>query len=124
MRALDAILQELAGGFRALRRRPGFAIAAITILALGIGANTAIFTLINAVLLAPLPYPQADRIVQFWMTYQSGSGLILSIPEINLLQQQSIFEDFAAYDFGGPGVNITGDPEPEQVKALHASRNY
>src|SRR5215472_14700775 len=125
MRALDAILQELAGGFRALRRRPGFAIAAITILAIGIGANTAIFALINAVLLAPLPYPRADRIVQLWLTEPAGSGLILSIPEINpLAQQGSVFQDFAAYDFGGPGVNITGTNEPEQAKAIHVSSNY
>jgi predicted permease len=127
MRAFDAILQEFGGGFRALRRRPGFAIAAVTILALGIGANTAIFTLINAVLLAPLPYPHADRIVQLWLSDRraGGGGLVLSVPEINLLAQQTaLFQAFAAYDFGGPGVNVTGSGEPEQVKAIHVSRDY
>jgi predicted permease len=127
MPSLDAIRQDLAGGFRALRRRPGFAIAAITILALGIGANTAIFTLVNAVLLAPLPYPQADRIVQLWLSDRraGGGGLVLSLPEINLLaQQKGLFQAFAAYDFGGPGVNVTGSSEPEQVKAIHVSRDY
>jgi predicted permease len=127
MRALDAILQDVLGGFRALRRRPGFAIATIAILALGIGANTAIFTLINAVLLAPLPYPHADRIVQLWLSDRraGGGGLVLSLPEINLLAKQTdVFQDFAAYDFGGPGINITGSGEPEQVKAIHVSKNY
>lgn len=94
-------------------------------LAIGIGVNTAIFTLINAALLAPLPYPKADRIVQLWLTEQGGSGLILSVPEINLLARQSrLFQDFAAYDFGGPGVNVAGASEPEQVKAIHVSRDY
>src|SRR5579872_6276712 len=117
MGALDAVRQDLASGIRMIRRSPGFAIAAVATLALGIGANTAIFTLIDAVLLAPLPYPQADRIVQLWLAYPGNGGVILSIPEINLLaRQSSVFQDFAAYDFGGPGVNITGVGEPEQVK--------
>jgi predicted permease len=125
MRPLDRIQQDLAAAFRVIRRSPVFAIAAAAMLAIGIGANTAIFTLINAVLLAPLPYPRADRIVQMWLTGQGGSGLILSLPEINLLaQQRRVFQDFAAYDFGGPGVNIIGAGEPEQVKAIHVSRNY
>jgi predicted permease len=108
-----------------LRRSSGFAIAAVATLALGIGANTAIFSLINATLLEPLPYPAADRIVQLWLTTPSGDGLTLSIPEVNALAQQtSVFENVAAYDFGGPGVNITGVGEPEQVKAIHVSASY
>lgn len=125
MRSLDVIRQDLANGIRMIRRGPGFAIAAVATLALGIGGNTAIFTLINAVLLAPLPYPHADRIIQLWLSYPGSGGLILSIPEINLLAQQTgVFQDFVAYDFGGPGVNITGAGEPEQVKAIHVSRTY
>jgi predicted permease len=118
---MSAIRQDLFTALRMLRRGPGFAIAAILTLALGIGANTAIFSLIDAVLLEPLPYPHAERIVQLWL----GNGLIFSIPEINLIgQSESGLEDFAAYDFGGPGVNITGSGEPEQVKAIHVSANY
>jgi predicted permease len=125
MRTLDLIQQDLATAFRMIRQSPVFAFAAAAMLTIGIGVNTAIFTLINAVLLAPLPYPRADRIVQMWLTEQAGSGLMLSIPEINLLaQQKSVFQEFAAYDFGGPGVNITGASEPEQVKAIHVSSNY
>src|SRR5215467_13227055 len=125
MVSLDAMRTDLAAGVRALWRGPGFAFAAVATLAIGIGANTAIFTLINAVLLAPLPYPRADRIVQLWLNHPGGGGLILSIPEINLLgQQTAILQDFTAYDFGGPGANLTGAGEPEQVKAIHVSRNY
>src|SRR6266481_4735641 len=103
MRILDAMQQDLTTAIRVLRRNYGFAIAALVTLALGIGANTAIFSLVNATLLEPLPYPQADRIVQLWLTAPNGGGLTLSIPEVNILARQTdAFEDVAAYDLGGP----------------------
>ena len=110
---------------RSLRRSPAFTFAAIATLALGIGANTAVFSLIDATLLDPLPYPEPDRIVQIWFTTQTGADTNHSIPAVNLLTQQSqIFEDVAAYDFGGPGVNLTGSDQPEQVQAIHVSAAY
>jgi predicted permease len=110
---------------RSLRRSPAFTIAAIATLALGIGANTAIFSLIDATLLAPLPYPEPDRIVQVWFTTPNGGDTNHSIPAVNLLAKQSqIFEDVTAYDFGGPGVNLTGGDQPEQVEAIHVSASY
>ena len=125
MRILEMLRYDAAIAVRMLRRSPGFAVAATATLALGIGANTAIFSLINTTLLEPLPYPQPDRIVQLWLMAPNGGGLILSIPEVNILTQQtSAFEDVAAYDFGGPGVNITAVGEPEQVKAIHVSASY
>ena len=125
MRILEMLRQDAAIALRMLRRSPGFAIAAVATLAVGIGANTAIFSLINATLLEPLPYPESDRIVQLWLASPDGGGLTLSIPEFNTLSQQAdALEDVAAYDFGGPGVNITGVGEPEQVKAIHVSRAY
>jgi predicted permease len=125
MGILEMLRLDVITAVRMLRHSPGFAIAAVATLAVGIGANTAIFSLINATLLEPLPYPEADRIVQLWLTSPDGGGLTLSIPEFNLLSQQTdAFEDVAAYDFGGPGVNITGVGEPEQVKAIHVSRGY
>jgi putative ABC transport system permease protein len=125
MRILEMLRQDVVTGLRLLRRSPGFAIAAVATLSLGIGLNTAMFSLINATLFEPLPYPDADRIVQLWLTAPGSGGLVLSIPEINLLSQQTaVFQDFAAYDFGGPGVNITGSGEPEQVKAIHVSNAY
>src|SRR5258708_16898364 len=125
MRTTEILLQETRLAARTLRRSSGFTIAAIAPLALGIGANTAIFSLINTTLLEPLPYPDAERIVQLWMTTPQGAGLTLSVPEFNLLARQTaIFENVAAYDFGGPGVNITSVGEPEQVKAIHVSEAY
>ncbi len=105
-------------------KSPGFTIAAISALALGIGANTAIFTVVNAVLLKPLGYPDADRIVQILLTSPQGSGPGASIPKFQEWQRQtSIFKDVAAYDFAGPGFNITGD-RPELIHGIHVSEGY
>ncbi len=105
-------------------KSPGFTIAAVSALALGIGANTAIFTVVNAVLLKPLGYPDADRIMQILLTSPQGSGAGASIPKFQEWQKQtSIFKDVAAYDFAGPGFNITGD-RPELIHGIHVSEGY
>ena len=105
-------------------KSPGFTIAAVAALALGIGANTAIFTVVNAVLLKPLNYPNADRIVQCELTSPQGNFPGASIPKFQIWQQQtSVFQDVAAYDFAGPGFNITGD-RPELVHGIHVSEGY
>jgi putative ABC transport system permease protein len=105
-------------------KNPGFAIAAVAALALGIGANTAIFTVVNAVLLKPLSYPNADRIVAFLLTSPDGSNPIGSIPKFHIWQQQtSVFKEVAAFDFAGPGFNITGD-RPEQIHGIHVTEGY
>lgn len=105
-------------------KSPGFTIAAVSALALGIGANTAIFTVVNAVLLKPLSYPDADRIVSIEMSGQDGKAAIASITKFHLYQRQTnIFTDVAAYDFAGPGFNITGDG-PELIHGIHVSEAY
>jgi putative ABC transport system permease protein len=109
---------------RMFRANPGFTFAAIAALALGIGINTAIFTVVDTVLLKPLTYPDADRIVQFMLTSPQGNGPAASIPKFMLWQQQtSAFQDVAAYDFGGPGFNLTG-AQPEQVHGIHVTQGY
>jgi putative ABC transport system permease protein len=105
-------------------KSPGFTIAAVSALALGIGANTAIFTVVNAVLLKPLAYPDADRIVACELTGPQGSFPAASIPKFQIWQQQtSVFKDVGAYDFAGPGFNITGD-RPELVHGIHVSEAW
>jgi len=105
-------------------KNPGFAIAAVAALALGIGANTAIFTVVNAVLLKPLSYPDADRIVAFLLTSPDGNNPIGSIPKFHIWQQQtSVFKEVAAFDFAGPGFNLTGD-RPEQIHGIHVTEGY
>src|SRR6202167_6301242 len=108
-----------------LRRSPGFTATAIAALALGIGANTAIFTVVNTVLLQPLAYPQPDRLVQLELSNASGTGNVTSIPKYTIWREQTqVFQDVAAYDGGGPGVNLTGGDRPEQLKGRHVSASF
>lgn len=105
-------------------KNPGFTIAAVSALALGIGANTAIFTVVNAVLLKPLNYRDADRIVKYFRTFPDGTRPEASVPEFHILQQQtSVFKEVAAYDSFGPGFNLTGD-RPEQIHGIHVTEGY
>ena len=115
---------DLKYSLRMLLASPAFTVTAIAALALGIGANTAIFTVVDTVLLKPLTYPDPGRIVRFLNVYPEGSGDSASPENFNTWRAQtSVFQDVAAYDFGGPGFNLTGDV-PEQVHGIHVSQAY
>ncbi len=112
---LAELRQDLSGAVRGLRRAPGFAVVAILTLALGIGANSAIFSVVRSVLLAPLPYPAADRLVQLW-TDERASGRAspewLTPPDFLDWQRESrTFQSMAAYQGWNPDLTGTGDPE-------------
>ena len=105
-------------------KSPGFTLAAVSALALGIGANTAVFTVVNAVLLKPLGYRDAGRLVLFDIMQPEGSYPNASIPNFRIYREQtSVFSDVAAFDNGGPGFNLTGE-HPEQVQGMHVSESY
>jgi predicted permease len=115
------LTQDVRYGLRMLAKSPGFTAAAVITLALGIGANTAIFTVVNTVLLHPLPYPDSGRIVN--ITRQGGGPD--SVPMFTYWQQNnSLFENLTAYDFTGRGLNLGGGDRPELIQALNVSRNY
>ncbi len=119
----QTLQRDISYALRQLRKSPGFAFIAVLTLALGIGANTAIFSVVNAVLLKPLAYPDADRIVQF-LYPNSLLDNITSIPEFHFYQRQTaVFKEVAAYDFAGPGFNVTGE-RPEQVRGLHVTEGF
>jgi len=108
-----------------MRQSPGFVAAAVAALALGIGANTAIFSIIDSVLLKPLPYPKADRIVALMNKTPQGSFAAASVTKYNVWKRQTkALEYIAAYDTGGPGLNLGGGGRPEQVKGIHVSREF
>ncbi len=116
---------DLRYALRMLWKSPGFTITAVLALALGIGANTAIFSVVNAVLLAPLPYPEPDRIVVVERTFPNGTGSSASVPKFTFWKaNNSVLDDLCAYDFAGPGFSLAGGDRPEQVKGIHASRGY
>jgi putative ABC transport system permease protein len=107
-----------------LLEEPGFTAIAIAALALGIGANTAIFSVINVVLLKPLPYAEPDRLMQLGRSFPGGVGYSISVPKYNTWKKNDVFEAMTAYDFAGPGMNIGGRDRPEQVKGIHISAEY
>jgi len=115
---------DLKHALRLFVKSPSFTIAAVSALALGIGSNTAIFSVVNAVLLKPLGYPHADRLVALILDTPDGEVPYASIPNFRLyLQQTRIFQDVGAFDLGGPGFNLTGE-RPEQVPGLHVTEGY
>lgn len=86
---MEIFLQNVRYGLRSLARSPGFAAVAILTLALGIGANTAIFSVVNSILLQPLSYPNPDRLVELELTSKEGNSDITSIPKFNVWRQQT-----------------------------------
>jgi putative ABC transport system permease protein len=121
---METLISDIRHAFRVLRHSPGFAATAIAVLALGIGASTAIFSVVNAVLLEPLPFPDSDRIVMLMNSGPQGNFPAASVPKYNVWRRQTqVLSDIAAYDTGGPGINLSGD-RPEQVKGIHASHEF
>jgi putative ABC transport system permease protein len=119
---MDTLLHDLRYALRQLRRSPTFTLAAIACLALGIGANTAIFTVINAVLVRPLPYPEPERLVMLFEATAGDAADRNTVSPANFLDwraQSRVFERTAAiYDLG---VNLTGHGAPAEVAAEAAS---
>src|SRR5262245_58848175 len=113
---MGTLAADIHYAIRVLLKNPRFSLVAIAALALGIGANTAIFSVVNAVLLRPLPYPDPDRLVQVCRQFPQGRGCPTSIPKYIVWRTTSSFDAFAAYDFAGPGMNVGGGDRPEQVR--------
>jgi len=119
----DTWMQDVRYGLRLWRRRPGFAFVAILTLALGAGANTAMFSIVNAVLLRPLPYPDADRLVSVWgKTTQFPRGLV-SYDEYQAIAKETGTVE-AAGVWLGQSVNLTGVDEPQRMIGSFVSGSF
>lgn len=123
---LETIWQDTRYGLRMLIKYPAFTLVATATLALGIGANTAIFTVVNAVLLRPLPYPEPEQIVRIGRSFAPTEVNSVNMPQTVFWRErsQSLFESMAAYRSIGSGVNLSGGNEPEYVPGLRVSADF
>jgi putative ABC transport system permease protein len=117
------IWQDLRYGARMLLRNPAVSAVAVVTLALGIGANTATFSIVNAVLLRPLPYQNPDRLASLWTNVpEQGRRPITPGNFVDWKNQNTVFEDVAA--FNPSTVTLTGDGEPVQMMGANTSAGY
>ncbi len=127
---MGTLLQDLRYGSRTLAKNPAFTAVAVVTLALGIGANTTIFSVINATLLKPLPFPNRDRLVLVWETFGKGADNwnIVSAPNYWDFERQSrSFDGIAIFDSAGRGYNLSAagtKQEPEQASGLRVSASF
>ena len=120
---MDAFLKDLKHSLRAFTRSPAFTLAAVAALTLGIGANTAIFSVVNAVLLRAGRLPDADRIVMLMNTSPQGSGPAASPAKfMHWRAQTSVVQDVSAFSTGV--VNYTGGSFPEQLRSARVSADF
>jgi putative ABC transport system permease protein len=123
---MDSIIQDIRYGLRSLLKRPGFTAIALIALALGIGANTAIFTLVNAVILQPLPYRDPDRLVWIYGNVRNGGNRASVAPPdfLDYRSQNKTFEQFAACSTSVLPMSLTGNGEPEVLTTSAVTGNY
>ncbi len=119
-------MRDLRYACRLLLKSPGFTAVAALTLALGIGANTAIFTLINSVLLRPLPYPESERLLLAQRRFPRGTAPTISIPRFDYWRRNNrVFKHLAAFDILGAGYNLTApDADPERLKGVRATADF
>src|SRR5262245_59573983 len=120
--ALEQMLRDIRVGVRALLRRPAFALTALATVALGVGANTAVFTVIRDVRLAPLPYQQPDRAAMVWSRWRGFDKTWVSDAEVlDYRTRIKAFSEVGACS--GTQVNLTGDGDPIRIGAAFITPN-
>jgi putative ABC transport system permease protein len=122
--SLEILWQDIRQAVRTLRNNPGFTFVALAAVTIGIGANTSIFSVVDKVLLQPLPYRNPESIVQLGRKFPAGVAYSASIPEYMVWRDNNVFSSMALYDLEGPGFNIDTGDFPEQVKGAHVSADY
>jgi putative ABC transport system permease protein len=117
---MEAFFQDVRYGFRMLRRNPGFGLTAILILAIGIGANTSVFSIVNSILLKPLPYPDHQRLVMLRDAGDRDTKTPLSYPEFQAWRDhKEIFDSVGSYFVGS--ADLTSPGEPQQFDVVNVS---
>jgi putative ABC transport system permease protein len=122
---METLFQDFRYAGRMLRKSRGFAVAAVLTLALGMSANTVMFSVLNTVLLRPLPYPQPDRLVQIWETDARRGDMHNTVSPFNFLDwrsQSQSFEQMATYEYNS--VVLTGQKAPARLSSLSVTANF
>jgi putative ABC transport system permease protein len=120
---MQTILQDLRYGLRMLAKKPGFTVVAVFTLALGIGANSAIFSVVNGVLLRPMPLEDPNRLIKIWETFLPGGQGTVSVPNLkDWREQNTVFNGIAAYTFSS--LNLRGQDTPERLQGAAVSSNF
>src|SRR5690349_24090668 len=115
-------IQDLRYAIRMMAKRPGFTLIAAVTLALGIGANTAIFSAVNAILLKPLPFPDSQQIVDVSETFKDGYGSV-SVPYYeDWTNQNTVFTGLAAYR--ATSFNLSTTETPQRIPGIRVTANY
>ncbi|HZH82717.1 MAG TPA: ABC transporter permease, partial [Phototrophicaceae bacterium] len=125
---MNTFMQDVKYALRMLLKSPAFTAIAVLTLALGIGANTAIFSVINATLLKPLPYPDNDRLVLVWQTY-GGNGpeninIVSALNMMDVQKQNTVLESMAWFDSAGKGYNLALRDQPERVSGVRVTASF
>src|SRR5689334_3299819 len=123
--AMESVLQDIRYGLRGLRNSPGFSVVAILTLALGIGSATAIFSIVNAVLVRPLPFKDSQRLVHLWSLNTSFPEfhMGMSLPNLNDVKAQThSLEGFAPYQT--KRATLTGEGAPERIESTAVSSDF
>ena len=121
----EMLWQDIRFAIRTLQKSPGFTVVAVLTLALGIGANTAIFTMVNSVILQPLPYQDSHRLVSLWHSYENVGLLRASVSPPNYVdytRETEIFEDVSA--FTSTNMTLTGDADPTRLRVAQVTANF
>src|SRR5262245_42236353 len=116
-------IQDLRYAIRMMVKRPGFTLVAALTLALGIGANTAIFSAVNAVLLKPLPFPESQQLIDLAETFKPNGFGSVSVPALeDWKNQNDVFAGISAYSF--TSFNLEGGDTPQRIPGVNVSANY
>ncbi|HVE80503.1 MAG TPA: ABC transporter permease, partial [Gemmatimonadaceae bacterium] len=126
---IEELRQDLVYALRSLRSAPGFALVALLTLALGIGANTAIFSVVRGVLLRPLPFPAAEEVVRVWHANRTADEVRSQVSEPDFLEWRAAITRFASlggywYAPGGSGADLTGVGNPERLEGAYVTPGF
>lgn len=115
---MNSLWQNIRYALRNLAKNPGFAAVVVLTLAMGIGANTAIFSVVYGALLAPLPYPNPDQLVMVWSTARSNHNSVSAADYLDWKRQSAVFQDLVAFTGGHFSLSVSGRPEVLQARIL------